>query len=288
MVSSVFYFVSYYLILAIALYFSPRREIIKRITKSINKYQIAIIVFAALFSQIFVYLTVSRDNTIYTWDWAGYWKNSIIRTDQLFSLAPKECLRILYHSINNDDYNLYLPSVIALPLHLFGYEFVEYVTVVSVFFLMPAVLLQGVLAVRILPNKNPGAVYTIAVVLGFLFIGPYRSLLRGMIDVAILLPISILILFLLDYDFSKVSHVENISIAAMLLLMWISRRYTLFFIVGYVFTMGYKAIVFFMKNRNKGAIVSVIGNFIEIGGISLLVLIAFLRNFLLRTLQSNS
>ena len=287
MINSIFYCVSFYLICGVAFVFSPGMKTVKKIRSSISRKQIAISVLSAVLALLVIFLKIRQNNTVYTWDWAGYWKLSVSSTDQLFSIGLIDSIKNLLYSINNWDYNSFLPFVIALPLHFIGYSYVKYVMVVAVFFFIPAAVLVATLAAGIVKNEKPGTVFTVTLFLNFVGLFYYRIILRGMIDVAIVIPMAISLMYLLEYDFKTIGHLRNIFIAGMLVMAWISRRYAVFYIVGFVCAMVYSAVAFLWKERNKKAVISTVVNFAEIGGCSLLVLLVVFRKFLLDALGTN-
>lgn len=287
MINSIFYFVSFYLICGVAFACSPGMKTVKKICSSISRKQIAVSVLSAVLALLVIFLKIRQNNTVYTWDWAGYWKLSVSSTDQLFSIGLIDSIKNLRYSINNWDYNSFLPFVIALPLHFIGYSYVRYVMVVAVFFFTPAAVLVAILAAGIVKNEKPGTVFTVTLLLNFSALFFYRILLRGMIDIAIIIPMAISLMYFLEYDFKTIGHVKNVFIAGMLVMAWISRRYAVFYIVGFVCAMVYSAVVFLWKERNKKAFISTVVNFAEIGGSSLLVLLIAFKKFFLDALGTN-
>ena len=59
---------------------------------------------------------MGRNQFVYYWDYGEYWRMSIQRMDYLFSHNILDALVSFFASVNGDDYNNFLPSVVALPL----------------------------------------------------------------------------------------------------------------------------------------------------------------------------
>lgn len=152
-------------------------------------------------------------------------------------------LSSLLLSINTDDYNLFLPSLIAFPMKLLGSTFTKYVLTCFLMFLVPTFFIQGLIVTKMINNDafTKGNLFVIAFALSVCFAGNYYALFRGFIDIAFLVPMSASMYLFIDYDFSKMSIARNSAIALMLIIAWICRRYAIFFLIGYVMAMLIKA-----------------------------------------------
>lgn len=206
----------------------------------------------------------------------------------MYSYSSTENMISLYQSINNDDYNVFLPTIIALPLKLFGYTFPRYVLLCFILFAIPTFLVQGFLAVKLCAKAHKtdiAAVYAVAVILAGLFAQNYYAMLKGYIDIAYLLPMSVAMLLFVDYDFGRISFRTNLAIVCMLILTWICRRYTIFFLIGYAAAMLFKAVIAIKQKKNitKSAII----NLLEMGLMGASILLIFFRKFFLHALLTN-
>ena len=255
-----------------------------------STYQQKIIIGLALtFSVMFSAWWVRQNKYIYFWDNAGYWSYSISRMNYMFNNSFVDIVKSLHLSINFDDYNMFLPTIVALPMGLFGYTFSKYVLICCVMFLIPSFLIFGGIASKIIENTslNKCKVFVVGVILAICFAGNYYAVFRGYIDVAFLLPMSAAMYLFVDYDFRRMALSRNLAIALMLVMTWICRRYTIFFIIGYVVAMLVKAISVTIEDRNARTLTSIIINFLQIGTISLGILLIFFRQFLWHALTTN-
>lgn len=150
-------------------------------------------------------------------------------------------------------------------------------------FLIPISLVQRLLATKIVSNteKNVSVYFVLGMILSFIMPANYYALFRGYVDVAFLLPMTMVIYLFVDYDF------RNISISLLVIVTWISRRYTIFFIIGFVVAMLVKAIFVLIEDKGLTNMKNIIVNFIIIGSISVGIWIVFLGKFFFHALFTN-
>ena len=235
-----------------------------------------------------VFWWIKQNKFIYYWDYSGYWTISIDRMKYMLENSVTKIISSLLESINNDDYNNFLPTVIAFPLRIVGYSFVRYICLLNVLFVIPAAFVQGKIATKIIKSEKlkRDTVFTIGCIVSLFFSGNYYALMCGYIDVAVLLPMSIAIYLLIDYDFSRFNLKKNIAISIMLVLIWISRRYTIYFIIGYVVTLFLDGVLKSVIDK-KNYIINLIKNYIFIGVVSLSTLLILFPKFILKVLLTN-
>lgn len=232
----------------------------------------------------FVVLLLRQNHFIYFWDYSGYWTASIENMPHFIDWSASWNIKIVFSSINHDDYNLFLPAIIALPLRVVGCSFSKYVFINYIMFLVPSIFVQALIGIKLVKNKEASNIF-VFVCLAFLFAANYYAMLRGYIDVAILLPASIAMYHFIDFDFKKVVISRNFAIAGMLVLGWISRRYFIYFIIGFVAAMLLKAVVVYFKDNTS--LKSIRSNFFIITGISITLLLVFFPRFFIRALIQN-
>ena len=132
------------------------------------------------------------------------------------------------------------------------------------------------------------AVLIATIILGLFCTINTLTVLEGFIDIAFLMPLAVAIYIFIGYDFSKLNHFMNFSLAVSLVMAWICRRYVAFFLIGFVAAMVFKAIVFASKNGINKHYKCIILNFLEIGLTSFAILIIFLHNFLINQIRFQS
>lgn len=282
-------FLVFYGICIYALCCNKGYKILSRLYSRQIVVHIVMLIAALAAFMAFVSYWIHQNQFIYYWDSAGYWTTSIQIAHNMSHASIGDIGKALYQSINYDDYNIFLPMLIAFPFSKFGYEFTSYVTLCSVMFLIPATIIQGLTVVKMISNKKfcAGWIFVIAIVLSLCFPNNYYSAFQGFIDVAYLVPMSASMYLFVDYDFGQISLSRNIAIALTLILTWICRRYTIFFLIGYVCALLIKAGFAYYYNRRAEMLKTIIINFFQIGGISLAILIIVFPHFFFHALLTN-
>ena len=237
----------------------------------------------------FIYYWPRQDRFVYFWDYAYYWNASVKLVRFIAENPLSEVLGTLYRSINDVSYNLFLPTLLALPLSVFGCAFPRYVNACCVLFLLPALLVQGMIVVKQAGDDAPnrGGLYVAAVIAAMLLPANYCAVFHGYLDVAFLLPVSCAVYLLADLDFRRVSPARDVMIALLLVLIWICRRYTIFLIIGYVAALAVKAVAVLIEDKGWKSLRPIVVNFLLIGLVSLGLLALCFGKFLLRALLTD-
>lgn len=288
MIAAVFYLFAYYIICVFAMHLLNVRQEIRLMCKDIKLHHIiAICTILGICISIIV-ISTGRNHYVYFWDYAGYWKSSIDRMNYCWNNSFKDSFIQLIQSINNDDYNIFLSSVVALPLKIFGYTFRRFVIINCILFLIPSYLVVGLIAsnlTKVINKKIYSFIFSLLI--ATLFTSNYYAAFSGYIDVGYLLPMAVAMYALFSYDAKKINVLSNISISLMLVLIWVCRRYAVYFIIGYVVAMAISLIVKYVENRDHRYLLYAIGNYLMIGILSFGILIIFFKQFLIRTWNSN-
>lgn len=262
---------------------------IQQVYKGLSFFQKLFIRSLILVSLILTIYWIRKNNFVYYWDYSGYWIWSIERTEYIFSHNVIDFFKSLWESINFSEYNCFLPTIIAAPLKLIGYEFLDYVVINHLLFLIPSIIVFALASVKLCVNSciNKSKILLISMTLSIFFPANYYAMHKGYIDVAILLPISILIYLLVDYDFSKSGISRDIAIAIMFIFAWISRRYVIYFILGYLSGLLIKAIIQFSNNKSTDMLKSIIKHFAVMGCVSIGIFLICFKEFFLNALLTN-
>ncbi len=234
-------------------------------------------------------ILIKQNHFIYYWDYGREWTTAISVSHDLFE-TPLGALKGIYHSINEQDYNRFMPILIALPLRLLGNSFARYVVINQFFYMCPALFLISLLTYKILRKFqiNRSKFWNI-----LLFIGAtpiiYYVLLDGFMDPPILLLISGVLMLSLDFDFCRIDVSRCVLIAIGLLLLVLFRRHFAYWVVGYVFSVLFVAIYQFANNKEerKKIFINYVIDMFVIGGISLAVLLTAFNRFLMRSVFNN-
>ena len=239
-----------------------------------------------MFTTVVVYWA-QQDYYIYYWDYSGYWIKSVNRMKFMLWHSFGETLSTLIKSVNEDTYNLFLPTMIAFPLSAFGYPFPTFVVLNFLLFYAPSAFILALSAVKGIkaPQQEKAGFFTIAFLMALLFPICYYATFRGYIDAGFLLFASSTVYLLADYDFSRVSVPRNVFLALLFVLAWISRRYVIYLIIGFVAVLAIKAGAALTGKASTIRTTAI--NFLLVGGISLGILLLFFRPFFLHALLTD-
>ena len=254
---------------------------------SLSQWGVLALIAAAFMA--FVCYWPRQDRFVYFWDYALYWGKSIKRMRFMGENTLPEILKTLYQSINKDDYNNFLPTLLALPLRLLGYSFSRYVVTCCALFLLPSLFVQGMIIMKLtrVQGRARGWLYAACVVAALCFTNNYYPVFRGYIDVAFLLPMSCAMYLMVDYDFRRIAPAKNAVIAFLLVLIWVCRRYAVYFIVGYVAALAVRAACVLIAEKSLRPLKAIAVDFLMIGGISIGFLLLFFREFFLHALLTD-
>ena len=262
---------------------------IKKLCSNLSFVDYLILTVIILGALVFVVAWIEQNEYIYYWDSSGYWMRSVNRVSYIFKHSFIDSVKDLRRSINNDSYNCFLPVVIALPLKIIGFTYTKYIFTICLFFFVPMVLLQGLIGIKILESSRlrEHKVFLLIVFLAACFPGNYYAMLNGYIDIGFLIPASIAIFLFIDYDFRNISISRDVSIALMLVFVWISRRYAVYFNVGYVLALAIKATYVMIEDKSIKNIKKIVINFLIIGGVSIGILLILFKKFFISALLNN-
>lgn len=255
-----------------------------------------IFTFFSLCFLAFVY-SVSSNRFVYFWDFGGYWRNSINEMNNIFTNVFSEPKR-LYSSIVNDDYNIILPVLVALPLKIFGYTFTRYVLLNVLLFLLPIYLIYISLIAKVFYiKKRPFGLKELTVTcLTFLTFTPlFRAILDGYIDIAAVIPMLLSVALFIDYkplQFTKKQILRDILLSICLLLVFLFRRYFAFYCVGFGISLTiYSAVCCFCSKKKteniKENCIIAFKNLLITGGIAALLLLTIFFPLVARILSNN-
>ena len=235
------------------------------------------------------YQLVMQDHFVFFWDYGNYWTASYTTMNDFFA-HPYGTLKHIRQSVAHDDYNLFLPLLLVLPLKLFGYTFQHYVLVVVAFFLLPAVYVLSSAAWKLLPQgERRPQTYLVILFLAFTFSALYGATLYGYAGAGGLIPASLAVLVAIDCDilvWNRQQQWRDICIALLLVCTFLMRRYFAYFMVGYVTALVACAIPALMS-KSRQSLWLMCKNLCLIGGTALATLLVFCAPMLKHILLTN-
>ena len=212
-----------------------------------------------LIGTAFVFWQVSRQNWIYFWDFAETWQPAIVCEQTVFS-EPAAAWENLIFSINHNDYNNFLPMLMALPMHIFGKSFLAYTMYVWIMFALPAIFLTAA-AVKSIVEKICDENISCAAIIGIFLLIPLIEIpiMNGYANVSIMLQGIILLLILLNSDDEKFQPSRLFLIAVLSIFAVIQSRSSAYMIIGLFF--GFTIYKIYLR----GNIFSLMKKFVLIG-----------------------
>lgn len=272
------------LILFLALHLSSAKKTWKLIS---FREKILSLLFSLAYIVV-IFNLISREKFIYYWDYGSYWVSSLYFLNILVN-TPLEALRLLYISINTNEYNLLISSFTAVPIKLFGSSYLSYVLVNTCLFICPCVFVLSLLLkelISILKVKMIGFHWIILFVLSFsMFTLPT---LYGYADACGLLVITVCLYLTFHTDWSKFSYKNDILISILLLMLMILRRYFAYWVVGYVVALiTYGLYKLWIEEDKKRFFKRFSQNIIFIGLISSTLLLSVFNGFFRKSFFNN-
>lgn len=206
--------------------------------KNSSKKELGFLIFMVIFINVCLMAILLKEKYVRFWDYVGYWVKAVTMSDLLVT-DPKRLLSSLYSSINTDNYNNLIPSVMALPLKILGYNFSMYVTVIFNMFLIPSFITIIYTVKRVL--QKAGQEFHPLIVCLFVITMPVliQPVLYGYLDAFAFVNFSLLILLLCSDVFEQLNIKRDILIAVLILLCLMGRRYFAYAIIGYALCVAF-------------------------------------------------
>lgn len=169
-----------------------------------------------------LFIFLSYEDTIYTYDYAGHWIRSL-EIKNLFINNPRKILPLIYESMNNMDYS-YLPALFIFPFLLIkeGYRWFS-ITNYFLFLLPTVILLQIIYFDKTKLNKYLPSILLICIY------PIYLTLFYGKVDVCGLFFITMCYALVIFKEKSTLQ--DNISINLFAFLAIFLRRWYLYSVV---------------------------------------------------------
>ncbi len=231
------------------------------------------IVWGVLLSNVFLLVYLQFQAFIPFWDYAGYYIETL-RSGTLMQTDLPQFFRQVYESMLTQDYTL-LPTVFIAPfLNLLGGSFTAYVLLIYNLFIVPFLIVFGLLVYEISPKCTP---------LIFLFTPFLSPVLRGYLDGAGLFYVAIWLYVIYKQTLRKSAIKEAILLGILSVLLIFTRRWYLFFVVG-----TYAALVLSGVVRRaydpKYDLKTLLQNLAISGGVTLGIVVLFFFPYLKRLL----
>lgn len=192
---------------------------------------LAVVAVANLFAVYYV----TQERTIYFWDWSHYWLRYRELTASL-AQHPTATLGSLLSSVRRDDYNL-LPVLPLVPVGwLFGTGRLPYILAITNIYLLPAILVMGLLVQRLFRPGIPRrsfAPFVLTVASLPLLHMLWVAALRGFPDVVGVVPIGGILLLHFARPLSEQRMGRLVATGLLLCLLVLLRRWYAYWVVAF-------------------------------------------------------
>lgn len=256
----------------------------------LSKKEIIVNLALAFAAILIAYSFNIRENYIYYWDHSTYWIKSL-EAFKICNGSLPIAIKNIFNSIYYDDYNLLQGMLMALLLKVLGNQYLSYILVIYIQFLIPTSFV-GMIIIKNLLKRYSSIEIESYYIFGcnLFFVWFWQPALNGYADMAAVLLIALCILITFSMDFCSFNPTKSILISVMLLGSMLLRRYFAYWVVGYscgIFIIALIQMKRFGWNKIKLSISSIIKNFIVIYGIMSVILVVFFKPFLVRSLFNN-
>lgn len=189
----------------------------------------------AVLANAFAAYYVAQERYVYYWDWSGYW---VMYRDVTAALAqhPVATLGSLIGSIRRDDYN----PLSVLPLvpsgWLFGTGRLPYILAITNLYLLPAVLVMGLLVQRALypySPRRPFSPFVLTIASLLMLHTLWAAVLRGFPDVVGVALIGGILLLHFAKPLAEQDVGRLIATGLLLCLLVLLRRWYLYWAVAF-------------------------------------------------------
>lgn len=250
----------------------------------------SLVYLLVIFGNVFVYAFNQREKFVYFWDFSGYWIMTISFAETFFSNLING-LSQLYGSVLNQEYSLVPSVILSLPLKVLGHSFGSYIISIYNFYLIPVCILLILFFAKILIDINQYSFKKLVIIslLIILFPPMISPVLTGYLDSIGLFFVVLLFFVVYHDDFSKFNLKRNLGIIFLLIVFSFTRRWYGYWIVAFFLSLFIVNLirVFLDKGYTKKDFILFLSNISLVGFGSLLVLVIFFREFLIRNAFNN-
>lgn len=274
-----------YALFYLALKMSGSIETLKALSSKEKKY----ILLLSIISIIFVYSEISRDNFIYYGDFSSFWSLALQQMESFIN-NPLIALKNSYISICSAEHNIFMPTIIAIPLKILGGNYMSYVLLLEIMFIIPTCVIYALITKKIIIKANYKNINFSILFLFFLILPSlYYPTLNGYIDIVCVFIVSLCILLTMEIDFLKFDKKKCIVLSGLLLTLVLMRRAYGYWAVGYVCSLFVYMIFNILTNIKDSKIIirAYMKNFIFIFIICSFILMIFFPHFLQNIATSN-
>ena len=241
---------------------------------------------------IFYCVYISLEDFVYFWDYGAFWNSTLDFTDTMYS-SPVIAVGMTVGTINALEYNTLISIITAFPLSLLGGSYFAYYLLVLVLFYIPSSFIFAVTVYSAVKNKCGGAMPFWIFYAGTLLVGVgLVPILNGFVDAFCLLTAAIALGLMFKHRFLVRNTGDSVTLALMLIITVIGRRYFLYLLVGFTAAVLVSGAVFFIvtgsrKQPVKESLKNFVANMLTVAGVCLLLLCTICIGFTVLSLFGN-
>jgi len=244
---------------------------------------------ALLLANLLAVAFVSREQTVYFWDYSGYWNMSRDLSDAMVH-DPGHAFRRVLYTVANDDYNL-LPAVpVSALMLLLGKSRLAYeLAIVNTY--LAATLLTFMLLVRRLsdPGADDRRILAVSLATLLLWSVVWGALLRGLPDLGGVVLINLIFLVYFQNPAAQLRWRALAGLGLLLASLVLFRRWYAFWALHFLFLMVVDGGVAQARRRRLDLrhVLMAVRPGLAAGSIALVVLLVLARPFLVRVATTN-
>lgn len=227
------------------------------------------IIFACIFIIILIYvLIVSRRNFIYYWDYSNYYgiQNNYHNACQTSFI---DAFYYIINSIWNDSYTCFINIFTEVP-YIFGDHSIDSYVISVIVNIIPYLVFAVVLFLKTLKLDKTIENNKLFFLLSILLLIPltHRAILWGQPDAFGLIFLFGIMAVSNQYDFEKMCWKKNVLLFVMTILLMVTRRWYMYWIVGYYFSFFGIKILRLLFSRKFETLKKVLLHILAFGSIS--------------------
>jgi len=192
---------------------------------------------------VITFAIVKQEHFIYYWDYSGIWPQALNISEYICE-EPYKALSWLYSSILNDEYNMWRPLLLGLPLRILGQSYAAYVTSLVLCFLMPTAATYAALIQKIMCSKKARRIPTPLLFSFFAFSGAMLiPTFFGYGDAPCVFLISILTVLAIETDLTKFQPRNIVLMGILIAQLALMRRSYDYWIIAYAVVCAILAVI---------------------------------------------
>ena len=262
---------------------------IKKVNFKSSKFFWSVACITMIVCFIMYLVNIINTKQIYTWDQRCYYNNQLDLNER-FNQSFHSGIKRIIGSTYKEDYGYFLLSFTTLPFSFSNMTEYAFIITYAFWLILPVILIWLTNIENIIQKlnfKNEKIALIISAILLIVFPLLHKAAITGQPDIFGLFWIGLIVLLTFDYDFSKKDYTRWGMIILFSFLLAITRRWYIFFMIGYYLIYGIIMVLDALIKKDKIVVKKVIRNeltFLIVASISLVIL---LFPIIIKTVKAN-